>query len=71
MIELHDDAYNAWRSGRRRHNWARAEGRARDLVARLGPHLDLYLAFYRADNAAGTKSSEPLRWFEELTGRGG
>jgi hypothetical protein len=27
---------------------------------------DLYLAFYRAGNAAGAKRPEPLSWFERL-----
>ncbi|MBW3593243.1 MAG: hypothetical protein KY396_06085 [Actinobacteria bacterium] len=56
MIELHDEAYNAWGRGSRRGDWAGAERRARSLVERLGPSLGLYLRFYRADNATGTKT---------------
>jgi hypothetical protein len=66
VIELHDEAYNAWRLGGRRGRWDRAEARAARLLDRLGDRLDLYLAFYRADNASGAKTAEPLRWFEAL-----
>jgi hypothetical protein len=66
LVELHDEAYNAYMVGRRRRDWPRAERRARRLIARLGAELDLYLAFYRADNATGSKSEEPLHWFEAL-----
>lgn len=66
VVELHDEAYNAWRSGRRRHTWTKAEARAQRLIERLGPSLPFYLRFYRADNASGDKDPEPLRWFERL-----
>lgn len=70
LIELHDEAYNAWAAGQRSGAWAKAEGRAHRLIARLGPRLPLYLQFYRADNATGDKVAEPLQWFERLA-RGG
>lgn len=66
ITELHDEAYYAWRSGARRGDWNRARHRAECLIERLGSRLDLYLAFFRADNAAGDKQAEPLRWFEEV-----
>jgi len=66
LIELHDEAYNAWQVGARRGDPEQAAARARRLVARLGPRLPLYLAFYRADNATGDKSAAPLEWFEHL-----
>ncbi len=69
IIELHDEAYNSWGLGARKGRWDRANARAGRLIARLGPLLPLYLAFYRADNATPSKSSEPLAWFEELAGR--
>ncbi len=70
IVELHDEAYRAWRTGRRSGDWSRAEARAVRLLERLGPRRDLYLAFYRADNAAGDKLAEPLAWFESLVRRG-
>lgn len=66
VIELHDEAYNAWLTGRRRGHWNAAEARAFRLIDRLGPALPLYLRFYRADNATGAKDPTPLSWFEEL-----
>ncbi|HZU19331.1 MAG TPA: hypothetical protein VFD01_22385 [Candidatus Dormibacteraeota bacterium] len=69
ITELHDEAYRSWAVGRRTGDWARAEARARWLLERLGPSRGLYLAFYRADNAAGDKLAEPLTWFESLVRR--
>jgi hypothetical protein len=64
VTELHDDGYRAWRFGRRTGRWRSAERRVAELRERLGEHLPLFLAFYRADNATGTKSDDDLRWFE-------
>ena len=66
VIELHDEAYNAWRQGARGGDWPAAEARARRLIERLGPSLGFYLRFYRADNASGDKDPAPLEWFERL-----
>lgn len=66
VIELHDEAYNAWASGQRAQDWAKARARGERLLTRLGARLSLYLDFYRADNAAGDKSPEPLDWFNKL-----
>lgn len=68
ITELHDEAYNSWAEGNRQGDWAKAEARADQLIERLGSRLPLYLAFYRADNAAGDKRAEPLAWFERLAG---
>ena len=64
VTELHDEGYRTWRRAHRTGRWGRAERRARELRERLGEHLPLFLAFYRADNATGTKSDDDLRWFE-------
>lgn len=66
VIRRHDDAYRAWRLGHRTGQWWLARMRARALIADLGDALELYIAFYRCDNATGDKSAEPLRWFEDL-----
>lgn len=66
VIELHDEAFNAWQKGHRDSDWERAEQRAGALLERLGENLDLYLAFYRCDNATGDKSQEPLEWFRSF-----
>lgn len=62
VIELHDEAYNAWRA------WSegrpeRAAERALRLIDRLGDNERLFTAFYRCDNETGDKSREPLLWW--------
>lgn len=66
ITELHDEAYNSWGVGSRRGDWEKARARAQRLLDRLDARTELYLAFYRADNAAGDKKAEPLGWFERL-----
>jgi HD domain len=66
VIELHDEAYNAWAKGDRSGKWDAAEARARRLLDRLGDTIGLYDQFYRADNETGSKDQAPRRWFEEL-----
>jgi hypothetical protein len=66
VVELHDEAYNSWATGARSGDWRKAEERAQGLIARLGKALPFYLRFYRADNQTGSKSQEPVEWFEEF-----
>ena len=66
VIELHDEAYNAWVKGERGRDWPAAAARARRLIDRLGPSLGLYVRFFRADNATGSKNRMPLQWFERV-----
>jgi hypothetical protein len=66
VIELHDEAFNAWVKGERGGKWDAAEERARRLLDRLGPSVNFYIRFYRADNRTGSKDQAPLVWFEEL-----
>jgi RimJ/RimL family protein N-acetyltransferase len=66
VIELHDDAYLAWRQGRRNGDWPAAERRARALLERLGSRSGLYLRFYRADNETDGKTDEHRHWLESL-----
>jgi len=66
VIELHDEAFNAWVKGARGDNWEAAEARARRLLERLGPSTAFYVRFYRADNGTASKDQAPLEWFERL-----
>lgn len=68
LIELHDEAFNAWVKGERGGNWDAAEARARRLLARLGSATAFYLRFYRADNETSSKDQTPLEWFESVSG---
>ena len=67
IIELHDEAYNAWSKGDRKNDWTGAEKRANDLLCKLTLEdiLDLYLTFYRCDNETGNKIQECYAWFKE------
>lgn len=66
VIELHDEAYNAWQRGHRDGKWDKARERAAALIARLGDNLPLYLAFYRCDNTTEGKQPDCFNWFLEL-----
>lgn len=67
IIELHDEAYNAWQLGNRDGKWDKARTRAERLLDRLGPeNLELYLMFYRCDNSTEGKSSDCFDWFQDL-----
>ena len=68
VIQLHDDAYNAWSAGGRHGDWYKAKRRAEKLINELNALdcLDLYLKFYRCDNATGDKSQECYEWFNDL-----
>lgn len=65
IIELHDEAYNAWQQGGRKGNWYKAEERAGALMKRLATHDrgNLYSAFYLCDNQTGDKEQENYEWF--------
>src|SRR4029077_679824 len=71
VIELHDEAFNAWVKGERGGKWDAAEARAQRLLQRLEGSANFYLRFYRADNQTGSKSQEPLQWFERIMSEGG
>lgn len=66
IVELHDEAFNAYSRGARDGAWDKAEARARRLIERLGPDLPDYLVFFRCDNETGTKAPASYRWFERL-----
>ena len=67
IIELHDEAYNAWCKGDRDGKWDKADKRAYELIERLDDEaLDLYTVFYKCDNETGDKSQENLEWFMNL-----
>ena len=66
IIELHDEAFNAWRMGVLKGRWNEAEARANRLIVRLGSSLPLYVLFFRADNQTGSKEPDSLIWFEQF-----
>lgn len=66
VIELHDEAYNAWGAGDRRDDWGKAHFRAERLIERLGASLPFYLRFYKCDNGTDGKDRAPYEWFANL-----
>jgi hypothetical protein len=68
IIELHDEAYNAWSTGKKG-NWFNALERAERLIERLQTSVPLYLAFYRCDNETGNKGQDNYLWFVNIVQR--
>ena len=66
VIELHDEAFNAWQLGKRDGSWDKARARAQKLLARLGDTVNLYVAFYQCDNSTEGKSPDCFDWFRDL-----
>lgn len=66
VIELHDEAYNAWSKGKRHNDWKKAEHRARQLIIRLDGNIDFFKLFYQCDNATGDKKSDDYVWFNNI-----
>jgi hypothetical protein len=68
VIELHDDAYNAWSAGGRHGDWYKAKKRATNLINALQIEncLELYVKFYECDNKTGNKSQDNYDWFIDL-----
>jgi hypothetical protein len=69
IIELHDEAYNAWQQGNRKNDWREAERRANKLIRRLGNNLSLFLVFFKCDTLTGTKIVGSLTWFEDFVSK--
>lgn len=63
VIELHDEAYNAWQTGARRGDWIKAGKRAANLIKRLDRNLSLFMDFYTCDGLTGDKNNDDLIWF--------
>ncbi len=63
IIELHDEAYNAWRIGHFRGKWDRAQERVELLLRRLGGAMSLYVHFFCADSLTESKDRAPVLWF--------
>lgn len=65
IIELHDEAYNAWQLGQRKGRWQEAEARLEKLFKRLGNKVGLFSDFYEVDSLTGDKDISPLEWYWE------
>jgi hypothetical protein len=63
VLELHDRAFKIHRRMLYSGDPAGGRERAQELIAHLGEHLALFLAFYWCDNATGDKSMQHYEWF--------
>lgn len=64
IIELHDEAFNAWRIGNDTGKWEKAQQRLDGLLEKLGKErLPLYAHFYQCDNETGDKDQACVQWF--------
>ncbi|MFZ2897297.1 MAG: hypothetical protein WA004_01670 [Saprospiraceae bacterium] len=68
VIELHDEAYYAWRAIHLYRNIEEGESRFQRLLHRLGDNRDLYFHFFKCDTETGDKNQAPLRWVERVVG---
>lgn len=65
VVELHDDAYYAWRLAHLYHRLGDAEARIRAIREAVGDYWQLFYLFFKCDTSTGDKTPAPLTWFEE------
>lgn len=66
IIELHDEAHNAWIGGSNSLEWLIAYNRADFLINQLGLSINLYLKFFLCDTETGDKSNASYLWFKKI-----
>jgi hypothetical protein len=66
IIELHDEAFYAWRCFHLEGKTDIAQHRLDNLLERLGNNLLLYLTFFKCDTRTGDKIQAPLVWFNQV-----
>jgi hypothetical protein len=65
LIELHDEAYYAWRF-HKAGCFGERERRLEKIMNHLGSDLQLFYAFFKCDTTTGDKDPTPMFWFEQL-----
>ncbi len=65
VVELHDEAYYAWRTIFLYQQPEQGEERLRRLLSRLGNARQLFYLFFKCDTLTGDKIPTPLTWFEK------
>jgi hypothetical protein len=68
VIELHDEAYKAYRLMSQDGNREAAQLRVTGLMTRLGKNIALFMQFYLCDCRTGDKSTAHYEWFKGLVG---
>lgn len=64
IVELHDEAYYAWRHKHLYHQHREGSERLQRLLQAMGDDIQLYYLFFKADTQTGDKNQAPLKWFE-------
>lgn len=62
IIELHDEAFYAWRAEVIEKNLEESERRLNKLEEAIEGHLDKYLYFFMCDTLTGDKLRTPVKW---------
>ena len=65
VVELHDDAYYAWRLAHLYRKLEEADARIKNLRERVGDYWQLFYLFFKCDTSTGDKNPAPLTWFEQ------
>lgn len=65
LVELHDDAYYAWRLAHLYGKLAKSDQRIRNIRERVGDYWQLFYLFFKCDTCTGDKNPAPLTWFED------
>ena len=64
IVELHDEAYYAWRLATLYKAPEKGTARLARLLNRIRGELQLYYLFFICDTQTGDKNQAPLKWFE-------
>lgn len=64
VVELHDDAYYAWRLTHLYHKPDEGAERIEMIREKVGPYWQLFYLFFKCDTSTGDKNPAPLTWFE-------
>ena len=65
VVEMHDDAYYAWRLAHLYHKLAQSDERIKMVRERVGDYWQLFYLFFKCDTSTGDKNPAPLTWFED------
>ena len=66
VVELHDEAYYAWRAARSETTPEKGQAILDALLARLGSNLQLFYLFFKCDTQTGDKTQASWKWFERV-----
>ena len=65
VVELHDDAYYAWRLAHLYGKLAESDQRIAMVREKVGTYWQLFYLFFKCDTCTGDKNPAPLVWFED------